>query len=56
MLIKCAFVGQKTLIFIEMHSTTTTKKKDKTRLSFGSRRRDFHGQVLQGCGSHQLES
>jgi hypothetical protein len=27
MLIKCAFVGQKTLIFIEMHGTTTTKKK-----------------------------
>jgi hypothetical protein len=25
MLIKCAFVGQKTLIFIEMHGTTTTK-------------------------------
>jgi hypothetical protein len=29
MLIKCAFVGQKTLIFIEMHGTTTTKKKSK---------------------------
>jgi hypothetical protein len=27
MLIKCAFVGQKTLIFIEMHGTTTTKKE-----------------------------
>jgi calcineurin-like phosphoesterase len=27
MLIKCAFVGKKkTLIFIEMHGTTTTKK------------------------------
>jgi hypothetical protein len=25
MLINCAFVGQKTLIFIEMHGTTTTK-------------------------------
>jgi hypothetical protein len=28
MLIKCAFVGQKTLIFIEMHGTTTTKILD----------------------------
>jgi hypothetical protein len=25
MLIKCAFVGQKALIFIEMHCTTTMK-------------------------------
>jgi hypothetical protein len=28
MLIKCAFVGQKTLIFIEMHGTTTTKNSN----------------------------
>jgi hypothetical protein len=32
MLIKCAFVGQKTLIFIEMHGTTTTTKTNELYL------------------------
>jgi hypothetical protein len=31
MLIKCAFVGQKTLIFIEMHGTTTTTTTTTTK-------------------------
>jgi hypothetical protein len=52
MLIKCAFVGQKTLIFIEMHGTTTTKKKSRLRMFenrllrriFGPRRDEVIGE------------